>query len=153
MLTHQNETKKCETLTNHRIPYLTYRSQIGTNNTPRNSNHKYHQPYPKVRTLNSNKQTKNLADDDKHNPQTKLHHSRNVKCYDTDCVVKCEGVNLFIHNNNGYVIVSLNWYKYRPLKVEFIVLLWFRIPDNPVCMSNVTCILHDQAIHLPSFLL
>ena len=72
MLTHQNETKKSETLTNHGIPYLKYRSQIGTNNTRRNSNHKYHQPYPQVHKLNSNKQTKNIADDDKHNPQTKL---------------------------------------------------------------------------------
>jgi len=35
--------------------------------------------------------------------------------------VKCEGVNLFIHNNNGYVIVSVAWYKYRPLNLEFIV--------------------------------
>ena len=73
MLTHQTETKKSETMTNHGIPYLTYRSQIGTNNTRRNSNHKYHQPYPQVCTLNSNKQTKNLADHDKHNPQSKLH--------------------------------------------------------------------------------
>ena len=71
MLTHQNETKKSETMTNHGIPSLTYRSQIGTN-TRLNSNHKYHQPYPHVRTLNSNKQTKNLAHDDKHNPQSKL---------------------------------------------------------------------------------
>ena len=36
-------------------------------------------------------------------------------------MVKCEGGNLFIHNNNGYVIVSVAWYKYRPLKEEFIV--------------------------------
>ena len=72
MLTHQNETKKNETLTNHGIPYLMYRSQIDTNNTPRNSNHKYQQPYPQVHTFNLNKQIKKLADDDKHNPLTKL---------------------------------------------------------------------------------
>ena len=64
--------KKCETLKNHGIPYLMYRSQIGTNNTRQNSNHKYHQTNPQVRTLNSNKQTKNLGDHDKHNPQTNL---------------------------------------------------------------------------------
>jgi hypothetical protein len=72
VLTHQNETKKSETLTNHGIPYLTYRSQIGTINTRLNSNHRYHQPYSQVCTLNLNKQTKNLADDAKHNPQTEL---------------------------------------------------------------------------------
>jgi hypothetical protein len=30
------------------------------------------QPYPKLHILNSNNQTKNLDDDDEHNPQTKL---------------------------------------------------------------------------------
>jgi len=35
-------------------------------------------------------------------------------------VVKCERVNLVIHNNR-YVILSVAWYTYRPLKVDLIV--------------------------------
>jgi len=46
MLTHQNEGQKIETMTNHGSRNLTYRSDIGTDNTWWSSNLKPHQPYP-----------------------------------------------------------------------------------------------------------
>jgi len=79
-----------------------------------------------------NNQTKNLFDDNKHSPQAKMPvlnwhtqkpnitHSRNAKCYYSDCVVQSERVNLEICNSNGYVIVSVAWYTYRSIKAQFI---------------------------------
>ena len=64
--------KQGETLTDQAIPNLMYWSDIGTNNTWWSSNLKPRQPYPKLHILNSNNQTKNLDDDDKHNLQAKL---------------------------------------------------------------------------------
>ena len=70
-------------------------------------------------------------------------------CYYSDCEQKSERVELFICDSNGYVIVYVAWYTYtyRPLKAELIVHY-----DNPVHMSHVTLILHDQTTHLPSSL-
>jgi len=48
MLPHQNEGQKIETLTNHGTPNLTYRSDIGSNNTWWSSNLKTHLPYPEL---------------------------------------------------------------------------------------------------------
>jgi len=72
MLTHQNKGQKSETLTNNRIPNLTYWSYIGTNKTRWNSYLKFHQPYSKLHILITNNKTENLVEDDKHNPQDKM---------------------------------------------------------------------------------
>jgi len=72
-MTRQKEvTKKNETLTNNRIPDLTYWSENYTNHTQLNSNDNHHQLYPKLHTLNYNNQREDLVDDDKNNPQAKL---------------------------------------------------------------------------------
>ena len=148
--------KRGETLTNHGIPHLTYRSQIGTNNTWWSSNLKPHQIYPKIHILNSNNQTINLVHNDKHNPQAKLPvlnwHNQNRNITTVEMLVLLlqwlysklweSEFRYLWQQRTCHCVCSLVYVQVKAPKSRADCSFWLRISDNPVHVSHVTFILH-----------
>jgi hypothetical protein len=150
-------------LTNQVISNLMYWSQIGTNNIWWTSNLKPHQPYLTT-LLNLNNQTKNIDDDGKHNPQTKLPvlnwHNQNPNITTVEMLLVllqwlCTEVwesefHYLWQQRTCHCVCSLVYIYITATKSGVDCSLWLRISDNPVHMYHVTFTLHDQAIQLPS---